>query len=85
MSLLKHISWSVKLFEFRLAWKPKNEYSYTSIAIKLNAVTARSEGPGAQASQNTELGFLDPINTLRTESFKLFKRPFPGYLTILTL
>jgi len=25
------------------------------------------------------------INTLRTESFKLFKRPFPGFLTILIL
>jgi hypothetical protein len=25
------------------------------------------------------------INTLRTESLKLFKRPFPGFLTILTL
>ena len=25
------------------------------------------------------------INTLRTRSFKLFKRPFPGFLTILTL
>jgi hypothetical protein len=24
------------------------------------------------------------INTLRTESFKLFKRSFPGFLTILT-
>ena len=25
------------------------------------------------------------INTLRTGSFKLFKRPFPGFLTILKL
>jgi len=25
------------------------------------------------------------LNTLRTESFKLFKRPFPGFLRILTL
>ena len=25
------------------------------------------------------------LNTLRTGSFKLFKRPFPGFLTILTL
>jgi hypothetical protein len=24
------------------------------------------------------------FNTLRTGSFKLFKRPFPGFLTILT-
>jgi len=25
------------------------------------------------------------VNTLRTGSFKLFKRPLPGFLTILTL
>jgi len=25
------------------------------------------------------------LNTLRTRSFKLFKRPFPGFLTFLTL
>jgi len=25
------------------------------------------------------------LNTLKTGSFKLFKRPFPGFLTILTL
>ena len=25
------------------------------------------------------------INTFRTGSFKLFKRPFPGFLTFLTL
>jgi hypothetical protein len=25
------------------------------------------------------------VNTLRTGSFKLIKRPFPGFLTILTL
>jgi len=25
------------------------------------------------------------FNTLRTGSFKLFKRPFPGFLTILTI
>jgi len=28
---------------------------------------------------------LKHLNTLRTRSFKLFKRPFPGFLTILTL
>ena len=27
----------------------------------------------------------EKLNTLRTGSFKLFKRPFPGFLTILTL
>ena len=34
------------------------------------------------AMMNTQTG---NINTLRTGSFKLFKRPFPGFLTILTL
>ena len=29
--------------------------------------------------------FLSLFNTLRTGSFKMFKRPFPGFLTILTL
>jgi len=29
--------------------------------------------------------YVDNVNTLRTGSFKLFKRPFPGFLTILTL
>jgi hypothetical protein len=28
---------------------------------------------------------LSHFNTLRTGSFKLFKRPFPGFLTLLTL
>ena len=28
---------------------------------------------------------MNRFNTLRTGSFKLFKRPFPGFLTILTL
>ena len=30
-------------------------------------------------------GIATSINTLRTGSFKLFKRPFPGFLIILTL
>jgi hypothetical protein len=29
--------------------------------------------------------YAGDVNTLRTGSFKLFKRPFPGFLTILTL
>ena len=28
---------------------------------------------------------INEFNTLRTGSFKMFKRPFPGFLTILTL
>ena len=34
---------------------------------------------------NNVLKIIWLINTLRTASFKLFKRPFPGFLTILTL
>jgi len=30
-------------------------------------------------------GYILSLNTLRTGSFKLFKLPFPGVLTILTL
>jgi len=32
----------------------------------------------------SDMNILD-VNTLRTGSFKLFKCPFPGFLTILTL
>ena len=42
--------WSVKLIQFRLAWKPRNEYSYTSNASKRDVVTAPSEVSGAEAS-----------------------------------
>ena len=31
------------------------------------------------------IGVTVVVNTLRTESFKLFKRPFLGFLIILTL
>jgi hypothetical protein len=34
---------------------------------------------------NSTFQTLKTINTLRTGSFKLFKRPFPGFLTILNL
>jgi len=39
--------------------------------------TGYLEDPGADGEYN--------INTLRTGSFKLFKRPLPGFLIILTL
>ena len=38
-----------------------------------------------EQKMNVTRSLLDDINTLRTGSFKLFKRPFPGFLTILTL
>ena len=42
-----------------------------------------SEAYGELKERAKEVGLI--INTLRTESFKLFKRPFLGFLTILTL
>jgi len=37
-------------------------------------------------NQAQKMGKIELIrNTLKTGSFKLFKRPFPGFLTILTL
>jgi hypothetical protein len=38
---------------------------------------------GRQGRRRRKL--LDNLNTLRTGSFELFKRPFPRFLTILTL
>ena len=46
-----------------------------------------------KGNENHQLGtgfcvhhrILSAVNTLQTESFKLFKRPFLGFLTILTL
>jgi hypothetical protein len=35
--------------------------------------------------EESKMSIIVSINTLRTGSFKLFKRPFPGFLTILTL
>ena len=45
-----HNDWSVKLIQFRQAWKPKNKHSYTSTASKLNVVTVPSEVSGAETS-----------------------------------
>jgi len=36
-------------------------------------------------NNNNDLQESEHLNTLRTGSFKLFKRPFLGFLTILTL
>jgi len=41
------------------------------------------EVTGRQGRRHRKL--LDDLNTLRMGSFKLFKRPLPGFLTILTL
>jgi len=49
--------------------------SYAFYLVLVLSVTINSSG---QFPQND-------INTLRTGSFKLFKHPLPGFLTILTL
>jgi len=40
---------------------------------------------GTEVLYILHMKFIFKINTLRTVSFKLFKRPFAGFLTILTL
>ena len=54
---------------------PQLRYMFT----KLHGVTSQKT-----YSQPLELQ-ISLINTVRTGSFKLFKRRFPGFLTILTL
>ena len=51
-----------------------------NVSIVFCAVFVLCRDGGGQGSSS-----LNVINTLRTGSFKLFKRPFPGFLTILTL
>jgi len=55
----------------------------------LAAVPNRLRGAATRSLRRVSLSCLAQvqvvINTLRTVSFKLFKRPFPGVLTILTL
>ena len=46
-------------------------------AVTLKGVLCQQQSDAFQGLHN--------INTLRTGSFKLFKRPFLGFLTILTL
>jgi len=46
-------------------------------------IKERIEVTGRRGRRRRKL--LDDFNTLRTRSFKLFKRPFPGFLTILTV
>jgi len=43
-----------------------------------------NDGPSS-CPEEKDRTFIVTVNTLRTRSFKLFKRPFLGFLTILTL
>ena len=60
--------------------KQNNKYSY---------LEAQFRSPNSNYSNKQEVYYCvclcKVINTLRTGSFKLFKRPLPGFLTILTL
>jgi hypothetical protein len=73
--------------------KEKHVYYYISSKeivkemIKFQAATVfRAENFFADIRQLQILGrLLNEFNTLKTGSFKFFKRPSPGFLTILTL
>ena len=45
--------------------------------------TSEVNGPERIAEHSSQSG--SEVNTLRAGSFKLFKRPLPGFLTILNL
>ena len=65
-------------------------YSFNNIISMKIAVTAAETSWRQFSEQTTPLTlkwilWVMYIITLRTRSFKLFKRPFPGFLTILTL
>ena len=54
--------------------------------IYVAQTVAANQAMQSYGSQHNQTKDGMDINTLRTESFKLFKRPFPGFfLTILTL
>jgi hypothetical protein len=51
-------------------------------SVEIGGVASTLSRPLSDATVNlSNLG----VNTLRTGLFKLFKRPFPGFLTVLTL
>jgi hypothetical protein len=65
---------------------PSTSYSRISLAHVLPSVSeAELHTHTKHSGARNVIPLYNPINTLRTGSFKLFKRPFPGFLTILTL
>jgi len=60
-----------------------NLYMYTVRSMK-SRLQKKTRASRRQYTKSWE-GNYCLFNTLRTGSFKLFKRPFPGFLTILTL
>jgi len=57
---------------------------YIKIGIKTAPTCSGAVAPSS-VSELLVLAKVTVVNTLRTGSFKLFKRPLPGFLTILTL
>ena len=55
--------------------------SGSQLVTSVRKVSAIPQRAGIMANSLTKFR----LNTLRTGSFKLFKRPFPEFLTILTL
>jgi len=51
--------------------------------VMAGKIDGKVEVTGRRRRRTEQL--LNDLNTLRTGSFKLFKRLFPGFLTILTL
>jgi len=80
--VLKKIDSFLQTLTSSLMWYPRRycsgEYRYSNHAATLWNTEYKSRPFGI-------VTFFGWLNTLKTGSFKLFKRPFPGFLTILTL
>jgi len=60
----------------------------TGLYMFISILSTESEvvhGSTKVNEKHVESATCVPLNTLRTGPFKLFKRPFPGFLTTLTL
>ena len=64
-------------WEYNITTTVKSQLVFLSL---LSCGASGAYAPSPDVEEEEEV-----INTLRTGSFKLFKRPFPGFLKILTL
>ena len=69
------------------SWTPTPEICFLDVLFKSLDITPSFSSVSHLECRYKSLNYHTPsdLNTLRTGSFKLFKRPFPGFLTILTL